>query len=80
MSDGFKTTIRVEVSVGQMLRACGLGPSINGLVTDGNTQLCCRDFILTLFQSTTAYNIDSEHTRDYNRLLLVCVAEFYELQ
>ena len=29
-----------------------LGPSINGLVTDGNTKLCCRGFILALFQST----------------------------
>ena len=24
----------------------GLGPSINGLVTDGNTKLCCRGFVL----------------------------------
>ena len=72
--------ISVEVSVGQMLRACGLGPSINGLVTDGNTKLCCRDFILALFQSATAYNIDFEHTQDYKRLLPVCEAEYYELQ
>ena len=28
-----------------------LGPSINGLVTDGNTKLFCRGFILELFQS-----------------------------
>ena len=41
-----------------------LGPSINRLVTDGNTKLCCRGFILVLFQSTTANKIDSEHTRD----------------
>ena len=52
-----------------------LGPSINGLVTDGNTKLCCRGFNLALFQSTTAYKIDSEHTRDYKRLLSVCEAE-----
>ena len=52
-----------------------LGPSINGLVTDGNTKLCCRGFILALFQSTTANKIDSEHTRDNKRLLLVCEAE-----
>ena len=44
-----------------------LGPSMNGLVTDGNTKLCCRGFILALFQSTTANKIDSEHTRDYKR-------------
>ena len=42
-----------------------LGPSINGLVTYGNTKLCCRGFILALFQSTTVDKIDSEHTRDY---------------
>ena len=47
---------------------------INGLVTDGNTKLCCRGFILALFQSTTANKIDSEHTRDYKRLLPVCEA------
>ena len=52
-----------------------LGPSINGLVTDVNTNLCCRDFILALFQSTTANKIDSEHTGDYKRLLPVCEAE-----
>ena len=44
-----------------------LGPSINGLVTDGNTKLCCRGFILALFQSTTANKIDSEHTQDSKR-------------
>ena len=27
-----------------------LGPSINGLVTDGNAKLCCRGFILSLFK------------------------------
>ena len=48
---------------------------MNGLVTNGNTKLCCRGFILALFQSTTANKIDSEHTRDYKRLLQVCKAE-----
>ena len=43
---------------------CLLGPNINGLVTDGNTKLCCRGFILALFQNTTANKIDSEHTQD----------------
>ena len=52
-----------------------LGPSIYGLVTDGNTKLCCRGFVLALFQSTTANKIDSEHTQDYKRLLQVCEAE-----
>ena len=52
-----------------------LGPSINGLVTDGNTKLCCRGFILALFQSATANKIDSEQTRDHKRLIPVCEAE-----
>ena len=52
-----------------------LGPSINGLVTDGKTKLCSRGFILALFQSTTANKIDSEHTQDYKRLLPVWEAE-----
>ena len=49
-----------------------LGHSINGLVTDGNTKLCCSGFILALFQSDTANKIDSEHTRDYKKLFRVC--------
>ena len=40
-----------------------LRPSINGLVTDGNTKLCCCGFILALFQSTTANKIDSTYPR-----------------
>ena len=39
------------------------------------TELCCRGFILALFQSTTANKIDSEHTRDYKRVLTVCEAK-----
>ena len=54
---------------------CLLGSSINGLVTDGNTKLCCRGFILALFQSTSANKIHSERTRDYKRSLPVCEAE-----
>ena len=49
-----------------------LRPSINGLVTDGNTKLCCQGFILALFQRTTANKIDSEHTQDYKSLLWIC--------
>ena len=52
-----------------------LGPSINGLVTDGNTKVYCLGFILALFQRTTANKIDSEHSQDYKRLLPVCQAE-----
>ena len=55
--------------------AWNLGPSINGLVTGRNTKLCCRGFILALFQSTTANKIDSEHTRGYKRLFPVFEAE-----
>ena len=61
-----------------------LGPSINGLANAGNTKLCCRGFILALFQSTTANKIVSEHTRDCKRLLQVCELfaklKYYELQ
>ena len=53
----------------------GLRPSINGLVTDGTTKLCCHGFVLALFQSTTAYKIDSEHTRDYTKLFPECKVE-----
>ena len=56
------------------LPGLNLGPSINGLVTDENIKLCCRGFISALFQRTTANKIDSEHTRQYKRLLLVCEA------
>ena len=52
-----------------------LGPSINGLVTNGNTKLCFRGFIFAQFESTTDNKIDIEHTRDYKRLLPVCEAE-----
>ena len=62
--------------------SCGcmrLGPSINGLVTDGNTKLCCQGFILALFRSNTANKIDSEHTQDDKRLLPVCEAEILQV-
>ena len=36
-------------------------------------------FILALFQSTKANKIDSEHTQDYKRLLLVCEAEILQV-
>ena len=52
-----------------------LRPSKKRLVTDGNTKLCCRGFVLAIFQSTTAYKIDSEHTLNYTKLFLVCKVE-----
>ena len=57
----------------------GLRPSIKGLVTDGNSKLCCRGFVKALFQSTTAYKIDSEHTRDYTKLYPVCKVEILQV-
>ena len=59
--------------------SCLLGPNINGLVTDGNTKLCCCGFILALFQSTTANKIDSEHTQDYKKLFLVWEVEILQV-
>ena len=56
-----------------------LGPRMNGLITDGNTNLCCRIFVLSLFQSTTAKQIDSEHTRDYTKLFPICKVEIIQV-
>ena len=49
------------------------------MVTDGNTKLCCRGFVLALFQSTTAYKIDSEHTRDNMKYFPVCKVEILQV-
>ena len=49
-----------------------LGPSINRLVIDRNTKLCCCGSVLALFQSTTANKIDSEHTREFGKLFPIC--------
>ena len=58
-----------------------LAPSINGLVTNVNTKLCCRGFVLELFRSTTAYEIGSGNTRDYMKLFLVYrKLKYYKLQ
>ena len=56
-----------------------LGPSINRLITDVNTKLCCRGFILARFQSATANKIDSERTQDYTRLFPVCKDEILQV-
>ena len=56
-----------------------LGPSINGLVTNRCTKLCCHGFVLVLFQSTTANTIDSEHNRDHTKLFLVCKIEILQV-
>ena len=42
-------------------------------------KLYSRGFILTLFQSTTANKIDSEHTRDYKKLFPVCEVEILQV-
>ena len=57
----------------------GLGPRINGLVTNGNTKLCYRASILALFHSTTVNKIDSEHIRDYKQLLPVYEVEMIQV-
>ena len=57
-----------------------LGPSINGLVTDGNTKLCCQGYVLTLFQSTTAYKIDPKHIPDYTSYSRYAKLKYYKLQ
>ena len=49
------------------------------MVIDGNTKICCRGFVLALFQSTTAYKIDPEHTRNYTKLFLVCKVEILQV-
>ena len=60
--------------------ACShLGPSINGLVTDGNTKISCQDFILALFQNTTAYKIDSQNTQDYMKIFSVSEVEILQV-
>ena len=56
-----------------------LGPNINRLVTDGNTKLCCRGFVLALLQSTTANKIDSEHNKDCTKLFRVCKVEILQV-
>ena len=63
----------------QSLFTQGLGPSIKGLVTDGNSKLCRRGFVKARFQSTTAYKIDSEHTQDYTKLYPVCKVEILQV-
>ena len=65
------SSIRIQWNQILMRSNQKLGPSINGLVTDGNTKLCCRVFVLALFHSTTAYKIDSEHTQGYTKLIPV---------
>ena len=56
-----------------------LGLRINGLVTDGNTKICCCGFILVLFPSTTANKLDSEQYLFYKKLFLDCKVEILEV-
>ena len=67
--------LHLKKSAGKIIQYM-LGCSIKELVTEGNTKLCCRGFVLALFQSTTANKIDSEHSRDswYAKL------KYYKLQ
>ena len=52
---------------------------LNGLVTNGNTKLCCGAFILALIHKTTANKIDSEHIQDYKKFLLVWEVEILQV-
>ena len=56
-----------------------LEPSINRLVTGGNTKLCCFCFVLALVQNTTANKIDLERTQDYEKLFPVCKIEILQV-
>ena len=49
------------------------------LVTDGNTNICCRGFVLASFQSTTAYIIYSEHIQDYTKLYPIYKVEILQV-
>ena len=68
-----------HVRIISCLPVLNLGSSINGLVTDRNTKLCSCGFILALFQSTTANKIDSEHTQDCKKILMVCKIEILQV-
>ena len=58
-----------------------LGHSINRLVTGRNTEVCCLGFVLALFQSIIAYKIiDSECTRDYTKLFLLCKVDILQVR
>ena len=52
---------------------------MNRLVTLTDTNICCRGCVLALFQSTTAYKVDSEHTRDNMKLFPVCKVEILQV-
>ena len=58
-----------------------LRPSINRLVSDRNTKLTnvVEALVLVLFQSTTDYKMDSEHTQDYTKLFRVCKVEILQV-
>ena len=51
-----------------------LGPSINGLVTDGNAKLCSRGFV-----KYWVNRFDSEHTRDYTKFYPVCKVKILQV-
>ena len=71
---------RVQMQVVSQLEIqVNFRPSINGLVTDGNTKICCRGFVLGPFQSTTACKINSKYTQDYTKLFTVCEVEISQV-
>ena len=66
----------VKIIISSLFRAW---TQYNGLVTEGNIKLCFRGLVLAIFQSTTVNKIQSEHTRDYTTLLLVCKVEILQV-
>ena len=63
-----------------LCHAVGLRPSINRLVTDRDTKLCCWGYVLALFQSTAALKIDSEHTEIIQGYSRYGKLKYYKLQ
>ena len=56
----YQTDHNIKLFLAHKISYSYLRPSINGLVTDSNTKICCHDFMLAQFQSTTANKIDTE--------------------
>ena len=46
---------------------------------DGNTKICCLDFILALFQSTTANKLDSDQYLRLKKLFSVWEVEILQV-
>ena len=56
-----------------------LRPSIKGLVTDRNTNICCLGFILALFKALQPINLILNNTLCYNKLFPVWKVEILQV-